>query len=115
MDGDTTVTVTFTGDIMFDGALTPPRLLYHQAEVVACNLGYRDSLPLPFLNSEVTRRWLVDQGCRMSGVEHTSHCAQSVSIEGAGDPTSPLAPFEHVAGERHISDLIVVNLECPLS
>ncbi|MGI8743611.1 MAG: CapA family protein [Bryobacteraceae bacterium] len=112
---DDTIVVTLAGDMMFDGRLSPPRLLLRQMELLSCTAAYRDSVPIPFLNNDNSRRWLAKQGCTLTGVEHTSHVTNSISLVGAGDALDAYAPFRHVGATLQSSDIVFANLECTLS
>jgi poly-gamma-glutamate synthesis protein (capsule biosynthesis protein) len=114
-DAKQTVTVTAVGDLMFDTRMKRPRVFFYTHGSASCIPGYRSATPVPFINTEESRRWVVEHGQPIDDISRTSHATQSVLLDLPVEAHEADFPFREVRSELAQSDMVFGNLECPLS
>jgi poly-gamma-glutamate capsule biosynthesis protein CapA/YwtB (metallophosphatase superfamily) len=107
------VSIVAVGDMMFDTRLRAPRLFFHKPEMTTCVPEFSPLFAMPFVNSEESRRWLARRGVSTTGIELTSHAAQSTPLDVSDSDAGH--PFQAVSDHLRRADLVFGNLECPLS
>lgn len=109
-----TVSVALLGDIMFDRRIDRPRLLYHSPSVISCAAAVR---PASFVypNTQASRDWLQGHGVDLSYVGVTSHSTICRPVNDIPPEDELTVPFADLKPVLHDADLVIANLESPLS
>jgi poly-gamma-glutamate capsule biosynthesis protein CapA/YwtB (metallophosphatase superfamily) len=109
------ITITGVGDIMLDRLLQAPRVFYHLPDLSACPGPSVSRVALPFINSDASRRWLNALGRSTADVVSSAHASACMPVDAGESVSDPDFPFAAIAGRLAESDMVVGNLESPLT
>ena len=108
------ITITGVGDIMLDQRVRPPRIFYHFPDISLSPGMPLAPVGIPFANTETSVRWLESLGRSAADVLSSAHAYISIA-NPAGVIDDVDFPFMGVNGLLAEPDIVVANLECPLT
>lgn len=100
---------------MLDRSLRPPRVLFWQPSFTTATDSLRLEPSLPFVNDEESRRWLVEHGVSLAGLEATAHASNSRALPRPPADEVAAPALESIGPLLRDGDLAFANIECPLS
>jgi poly-gamma-glutamate synthesis protein (capsule biosynthesis protein) len=113
-DARRSVRITGVGDIMLDQRLRPPRIFYHFQDLSVSPGAPVAPVGIPFVNTEASLRWLESLGRNTSDVVASAHAF--TSIPNPSPPNGEMdIPFAGIRDFLTGSDVVIANLECPLT